>query len=75
LEGHIFDKNMINDVLNICEDNALTFRIVELVVGNSAEELTTVTIQGMSFNDTMLDEAEAQIRKKCLETGAIVSSG
>jgi len=52
LEGHIFDKNMINDVLNICEDKALSFRIVELVVGNSATENTTVTIQGMSFNDT-----------------------
>jgi hypothetical protein len=43
-EGHIFDKNLINVILNICEDKALTFRIVELNVGNSAEENSSVTI-------------------------------
>lgn len=44
LEGHIFDKNLINNCLNICEDKALTFRIVHLKVGNSVSENTSVTI-------------------------------
>lgn len=74
-EGHIFDKNLINIILNICEDKALTFRIVELNVGNSAEENSSVTIQGMSMHEPSLDEAEALIKKECNEQGCSVITG
>lgn len=65
LEGHLFDTNCLNACLNICEDMGIAFRVIELNVGNSKDSGTSVTLQGMSFNEEALDEASVALKKEC----------
>ena len=66
LEGHLFDNKCLNNCLDICEDKQLaSFRIVGIEVGNAIGETSRATIQGISLNEQVLDEAEAAIKAEC----------
>lgn len=58
--------------MNIFEDVGVNFRVVEWNVGNSVDECTSVTVQGMSFNDQALEDAEQRIREECKKHGITV---
>ena len=71
----MFDTNCLNACLNICEDKGLVFRIVDLEVGNTKDSSTSVTIQGMSFNEEALDEAQIALKAECATHGVSCTPG
>mmetsp|Transcript_38596 Transcript_38596/g.27915 ORF Transcript_38596/g.27915 Transcript_38596/m.27915 type:complete len:88 (-) Transcript_38596:229-492(-) len=44
LSGHLFDTRCFNSCLDICEKFGVQFRVVDLEVGNKADENTSATL-------------------------------
>lgn len=65
LSGHLFDKQIINKILDLSEESGINFRVVSWNVGQTLNQPTAVVMQGLGTNDTELDATEDRIMEFC----------
>ena len=65
LVGHLFDKRIFNRILDMFENNGVTFRVVSWQFGQTTQDETSVVMQGLCMNEDYLYKVEQEIIEFC----------
>jgi len=71
--GHLFDTKFFNNSLDILEKQNIKFRVLELRIGTTTEEPSSVTIQVMARDAAAFNQALDQVTKLGQEAGVEIS--
>lgn len=65
LVGHLFDKRIFNRILDMFENNGVTFRVVSWEFGQTTQDETSVVMQGLCMQEDYLYKVESEIIQFC----------
>lgn len=65
MQGHLFDKQIFNRILDMFESRGINFRIVAWNFGQTVNDRTKVVMQGLSINEEELYNVEKEIMTFC----------
>lgn len=65
--GHLFDTKCFNNVIDLCEENQVQFKVIGWDIGNFSNTTSSVTIQMMTSDtealNTVMDKIEETAEK------------